>query len=989
MKKILISVIAVLLVAAMCFVFAACDNTEKPECNQHVDADKNGKCDTCGATVEVKPCTTHKDNNKDGKCDVCGTAVQTTQEITKEELGEHVEAVDLVLSHASQYVVNNAIAKADNSTGLKKELASFISKNAAAKASIKSIDVKFVDGNYEITFNFKDQKVYKDKSLVGAPINEGIHAGYEVSGSKVDLDGALTDIVNALFESIERTIESGKEFGEGFITEADEDNVAFGLNIKAGFEFHYGDSDELVSYDLRVAGNLARNAADTEVAIEVLDPDGVVVGLYYMDTALYLSINVNDYEQKYYIDQADLNELLVGLLSGMGVHKHFDSNSDNLCDHVLVGEDAEGNTFTFACGAVVESEEAPFYTERFESVTELLGGLMGDSADMVISIVNSLVSTTKTEMDGITRYQLHLDLDDLLAMAIPLIDDLLGDSVNQITAALPAPLNQLDLGSFKGVGGSLLITADIDTEGEFLTGVQISYNVAQKDFRFSSSDTVQKLYGPVNVAITIADFGLGEQDVDLDGKASDYKYFSPLNAEVEADVIVEEIINGTASAHTYHIYAATDINPFAITDGEAILRITEGDAVIWEVFFDIIDGEYGIDCAMDILHEGTLYRTSASASDMGSRMFEYLLRLVGDPNSVATPVVNYVMDLMAQFAPEEEVVAPAGEEEEVVFDAAGLIPIITGVGDLVDSLKEQGVIGYNFDMNDLGNSYLYAYLDYEVYNQVVALLRSALPNLDDFDATAAEVEVELNYGEHKNMIYVDVVYKSVHVNVLGSIAKWESDRIMDVVVTIENDEDVSVYTAKLDASEWKVQDNEVVVDSYAKVTFDVKHNDEPAINYVDATVTAIERGYDITLILTTLDEAGEKIEHVFELGGYFQETEDGDMLYLYGTANGTTIGLAFGAGHGELDREDTLAFGIPAPSCGFKFSYVLENSDLGVDNVVNLTVSNLGITNWGHEVTIERTDISGLVPVTENVEATIMEILSSKLEAYLFLPAAE
>ena len=48
MKKLLI----LLLALTVCFALFACNGGEDPTCTEHIDADSNGKCDTCGATVE-------------------------------------------------------------------------------------------------------------------------------------------------------------------------------------------------------------------------------------------------------------------------------------------------------------------------------------------------------------------------------------------------------------------------------------------------------------------------------------------------------------------------------------------------------------------------------------------------------------------------------------------------------------------------------------------------------------------------------------------------------------------------------------------------------------------------------------------------------------------------------------------------------------------------------------------------------------------------
>ena len=63
MKKRFMSVLCLLMVACMSFALVACNGGDDPapenkpqntECTTHVDVDKNGSCDTCGAAVEVE-----------------------------------------------------------------------------------------------------------------------------------------------------------------------------------------------------------------------------------------------------------------------------------------------------------------------------------------------------------------------------------------------------------------------------------------------------------------------------------------------------------------------------------------------------------------------------------------------------------------------------------------------------------------------------------------------------------------------------------------------------------------------------------------------------------------------------------------------------------------------------------------------------------------------------------------------------------------------
>lgn len=73
MKKFKNLFVALLLVVTVLFV--GCTK----ECTSHVDSNKDGLCDNCGATVKTE-CTSHVDSNKDGLCDNCGEKVKKEDE---------------------------------------------------------------------------------------------------------------------------------------------------------------------------------------------------------------------------------------------------------------------------------------------------------------------------------------------------------------------------------------------------------------------------------------------------------------------------------------------------------------------------------------------------------------------------------------------------------------------------------------------------------------------------------------------------------------------------------------------------------------------------------------------------------------------------------------------------------------------------------------------------------------------------------------------
>ncbi len=107
LKKILISAFAVTSLGAFSFLAVSCD--EGPEappksnaaCTEHVDANKNGECDKCGADVKV-PCDEHYDNDEDNICDNEDCLAVIKQPITytvtvKDESGNPVAGVKVKL----------------------------------------------------------------------------------------------------------------------------------------------------------------------------------------------------------------------------------------------------------------------------------------------------------------------------------------------------------------------------------------------------------------------------------------------------------------------------------------------------------------------------------------------------------------------------------------------------------------------------------------------------------------------------------------------------------------------------------------------------------------------------------------------------------------------------------------------------------------------------------------------------------------------------
>ena len=82
------------------FAFAACKKPEQPVCTSHTDANEDGKCDTCGAAVELDVCDDHIDTDGDNLCEICGAVCVDPIEVSivlKDEKGGAMAGISLTL----------------------------------------------------------------------------------------------------------------------------------------------------------------------------------------------------------------------------------------------------------------------------------------------------------------------------------------------------------------------------------------------------------------------------------------------------------------------------------------------------------------------------------------------------------------------------------------------------------------------------------------------------------------------------------------------------------------------------------------------------------------------------------------------------------------------------------------------------------------------------------------------------------------------------
>ncbi len=151
MKKLLILLLAVILTLGL----VACGNSE---C-KHVDANTDGKCDECGATVGE---CTHEDANTDKKCDKCG-----------ESLGSAGAEGDLVLVTDSQtsFAVVGALNLSDKAEGYVNDFIKTLNQYYLKDKGLKlNYDVPGFDDAVEIIFgpaSNRGEAFQKDEHYLG------------------------------------------------------------------------------------------------------------------------------------------------------------------------------------------------------------------------------------------------------------------------------------------------------------------------------------------------------------------------------------------------------------------------------------------------------------------------------------------------------------------------------------------------------------------------------------------------------------------------------------------------------------------------------------------------------------------------------------------------------------------------------------------------------------------------------------------------------
>ncbi len=896
MKKSLIFVITIVLIMSLCVSFVACDNTKNP-----------------GGDPEdpVNP------------VDPVDPVIPTEKELTESD----IIAQNLIVAYANAWLVNNYNGDSLDITSLSAALNGI--KDSGLISAIKLNKVDAATQSFKLEISFKDSGVKNSIDIKLPVADRGVHAGVEVldSSKLSNADKVIGKVVTAALKNVGNAL---KEAQGSF----SEDGDGFGFSGKAYFQFNYGDlTDGLVDAALAVRGNIAPEAKDTFAALEILISDEVIAGLYYdgndaqEDTKIYLYINYGSYNQKLYINNADINAIVNGFL---------------------------GNNVAQAGDAV---DTTPWYEREFASLTELLGTIEGASsvAGIISPIISTVVGAYEEKLDDGVHYQLVIDLDDLLNSLITSLSTVL----SQLDlSALPAPLNQLDLGSFQGIGGKLVIDSVVDNDSKALSSLEISYNCAKKDFRFSSTDTEAKVYGPINFALGIKEFSLGEQERDTALKINQkdalegFNYFSPLNAEAKADFVVSK--TNTAFDGSYSMTFKSDINPFVLDQGQMELNVLKDNAQFINAYFDI---EWD-DVILTLTYGSDVYHGSLTDVAWGEKFGAFASFAVSN-DSIIAPIVSYVQELIGIFGGSAE-----ASDVEIVEEAPSWINLdmnaITkafGIKDAMENLikeweKTSAILDYKFSNLE---QYFHLSLTNKEYNQVVTIVKDNLIDLlpilagiPDFKETAAVVTIDWNYKDNQDKAIVKVEYESVVYTAVVDYSNWDEAKEAEVTLTIATAEGNAVYAGKLDLSKWES-------DGVCHITYDVTKGTVKN-NYVDFTLT-YKKGETSTIVLKL---TGEEV-HTYTFTGAI---EDGVGTY---TANLDGVELKVYGGNGSFKvLDDKTSFGIPTFEVGCMFGFEFPKAQAKV----NLT--SLEFVSYGEAVEIiapsvtEGKDVGILVDVVVN-----------------------
>lgn len=649
------------------------------------------------------------------------------------------EAIALIEEKAELWLLNNGVDTYTNrSTELKNAISAF-----GKVGNINSTSFSVTPGasnTYNITVKWGSREA---TCTVNDQLNEwGDRAGkeYLVENEGEDIEDIIIDVYKAFLN----TIEDAKDKGEAF----PEDSIGF--NAKAYLLAGYGVGHENIDLALQVKGNIGDTDAATDLAIELLANDEIAYGLYFDGAAAKedCKIYLRSGDNYIHIDYANV----VGIIT-------------DLIDYEPV--------------AALEEEG------EIEDLEDLFGSTVSGIMDMAFALIFPKGSGCVIAEEGdVTTYQLKLDLNVLISGVTNLLgslgEDFLTNINTVISDVLPPPLNQLDLATVSGIAGQLMFTVVV--EDDLVTDAEISLNVPKRDFRFSATDTVSKVYGPLNFAFGLEGVNLAEQTAIIptgtDIAASDY--FSPLNINFTGDVTVKaEDKEGEGEVLVDSVFSfdiKTDINPFNLDVAKGYIKITElknGESTPANFVTLAYDQSTG-DGYLSFKNEFAYY---VDAYDV----YDYIMDNYDvDPEVFVKNVIEKFLDIDLAKADE-----PAAEKK---FDFNALIGAVGDIQEWYDALVEDEKFVVSIDKEDLLNSDIAISVVTADINAIltiidgIGILPIELPTLTDPDS----VEVYFN-GEgatYQDKFFVRVIVDDVPYIFEIDGTKWEADKEVNVSFSI-------------------------------------------------------------------------------------------------------------------------------------------------------------------------------------------------------------
>lgn len=775
-----------------------------------------------------------KDKDKDKDKDVDQTITVTEAQATA--------AVKALEEYAALWVLNNSTDTYDRGTDLRNALTQRATINTASGNAPGTVRIKSYNDEsklYTIEASWGDVKKEFTVEAMIADWGNKVGKDYLEDATSTEIDVIIAAIYNAFVATYNDAEAKGQSFSEDGI----------GFSGKAYFAAGYGGSDN-IGYAIQVKGNIGLTDATTALALEILDgEDGVIYGLYFKGAAVKedCEIYLRAGDKVLYIDNANIVTLIKGLLG-------------------------------------VEEEVAT----ALEPIDEF-GDL--DESGMIGVVLSMLfMQGGVVDVDGdVTTYQARLDLEELFGNIQGLLGAIegIGDFVDEIIEEyLPAPFNQLNLSTMEGIAGQLTIT--VVTEDGLITDAELALNMPKRDFRFSATDDVAKVYGPLNFVVGISGFSVGEQTGAIVPDFDDVKeYFSPLNFNFSGDVTVKAVEKGDTDKvlvdSVFSFELLTDINPFNLGAAKGSLVITELKAgeteeeVFVIVMYDQATGD------------GYLVYKDEGAIELNTHdIFNYIVDNYG--TNVEEFITDFIFNLFNRF---EDTPIKAAEEEESKFDIFALLDSFGPIQAWYEALVDDEKFLVEIDTADLLSSVISIDLSAADFNAVIALINQIglLDAIDDL-TNPASVEVYFNVEDFEGIFYAKVVVdgKDYVLEIDGS--NWEDDSkcyitfsvdaLEYVKITIEyiEEDDKEVLVVDADSVYTVIITAEVIVDPEVEeveymtgeLEVSITKNAEGVLNGFQVTFTDVDNDkyytvYGEGVAIWTY----EKLSGIFDLEFTFDE----------------------------------------------------------------------------------------------------------------------